>query len=169
MTTTNPNFYSLMRSNLTRDEFSTVIMDIVQTSVLTELTGKTQQYVARKRRERNEEFIDQLYADYQAFWSDNKTIVELSPVIDETVRAMQQASRDAFNTMEETLKSLRRNETAMLRELRKEAELELPTPKAPAPADKKETKVVQEPIFVNPLDAFYQEQERLRAEQRKQG
>ena len=166
MTNTNPNFYSLMRSNLTRDEFATVVIDVVQTSVLAELTGKTQQYVARKRRERSDEFIDQLYEDYQSFWSDNKTIVELSPAIDATVRDMQQASRDAFNTMEETLKTLRRNETALLRELRKEAELELPTLKTQPTKDKTETKAVPTPVFVNPLDAFYQEQERKRAEQR---
>lgn len=166
MTETNTNLYALMRSNLTYPEFKTFISTVVQTAVLVELTGKSQQYVARKRREHNEEFIEQLFNDYQAFWTDNKTIVELSPVIDETVRDMQRASRDAFNTMEETLKALRRNETEKLRELRKEAELALPNPKQSATPAKEKTEVEPAPLFKNPLDAFYEEQDRLRAEQR---
>ena len=169
MTEINTNLYAQMRSNLTYPEFKTFMLTVVQTPVLVELTGKSQQYVARKRREHNDEFIEQLFNDYQKVWADNTTIVELSPVIDETVRNMQQASRDAFNTMEETLKALRRSETAMLRELRKEAELTLPSPKKPATPAKEKTEVAPAPLFKNPLDAFYEEQDRLRAEQRNKG
>lgn len=163
-------FYLSLYGTMTEEEFTSFMTTHITNPTLVMLSGKTAQYVARKKRENNMQFFIDLYQDYKQAWDENAVTHGASEMIDSSVRELQQRSRAAFSEMERIMHELRRAETATLRDMRQEVDFSYRAdhPKQNA-KDKKETKVEQEPIFVNPLDAFYQEQERLRAEQRKQG
>lgn len=165
-------FYLSLYGSMSEDEFTSFMNSYVTNPTLVMLSGKTAQYVARKKREHNMQFFIDLYQDYKDAWDNNAVTHGASETIDSSVRELQQRSRNAFSEMERIMHELRQAETATLRKMRQEVDFtyraEHPTPEDKAKV-KAKAETVQAPIFKNPLDAFYEEQERLRAEQRNKG